>query len=129
LKLTLEEKNFIENIRAISALDKKSTKTFFRSLLIACTMAIYAGKDEIIIPYICKLKISYNDHHTPKGSKVKVHIEAEPCDELIEEIKAISEGEPPPSKKYIKKEISEEIKNKLEIDELDLDMSLLGLNI
>lgn len=123
MKLTLEEKNFIERIVAISALDKKSVKTFFRSLLIASTIAVYSEEDEIVIPYLCKLKIKYNDYlDTKKGSTVKVNMYAEPCEELIAEIKAISEGEQPPSKKYIKKEIFEEIKNKLEISELDLDM-------
>lgn len=119
MKLTLEERNFIENITAISALDKKSVKLFFRSLLMASTMTIYADEEEIIIPYLCKLRISYKDNHTERGNKPIVNILAEPCDELISEIKAISEGDEPPSKKYLKKEISEELKDKLEIGDLD----------
>ena len=122
MKLTLPEKNFIENITAISALDKKSVKTFFRSLLMACTMAVYSDENEIIIPYLCKLKINYTDNHTKRGNKPIVKITAEPCDELIAEIKAISEGGEPPSKKYLKQEIMEELKNKLEISELDIDL-------
>jgi len=122
MKLTLEERNFVEKITAISALSKRSVKTFFKSLLMACSASVYSDENEIIIPYLCKLKIKYNDYVTEKGTKVKVMLEAEPCDELIDEIKAISEGNQPPSKKFIKKEIAEELKNKLEIDELDLDL-------
>ncbi len=124
MKLTLEEKNFIENIVAISALDKKSVKNFFRSLLMASTMAIYADENEIVIPYLCKIKIDYHDVTTSTGTKPKVTLTAEPCDELIEEITAISEGNQPPSKKYIKKEISEELKNQLEIEDVDFDFEL-----
>jgi hypothetical protein len=124
MKLTLEEKNFLENIVAISALDRKTVKTLFRSLLIAVSMSVYADENEIIIPYLCKLKIDYNDYSTNKGTKVKVNIDAEPCIELIEEIKAISEGNHPPSKKYLKKEISEEIRNQLEISEMDLNFDI-----
>ena len=120
MKLSNEEKNFLEKIIAISALDKKVGKNFFRSQLVACTIAMLSGENEIIIPYLCKLKIIYNQVLTPEGIRLDVKLEAEPSQELIEEIKCIVAEEDPPTKEYFKKEIAKELRNYLEIDEIDI---------
>lgn len=122
MKLTKEERNFVDNIVAISALDKKSVKTFFRSLLIACTMSVFTGENEIYIPYICRLKIGYDTEDTDEGKKLNVNLMSEPAQELISEIKSILNDESPPSKKYLQKEIFEKLKNILEIEDLELDI-------
>ena len=118
MKLSKEERNFLENITAISALDKKSVRTFFRTLLVASTMSIFTGENEIYIPYLCKLKIDYK----VEGNELKVNISADPSIELIDEIKSIVNDESPPSKKYFQKEIFEKLKNILEIEELELEI-------
>lgn len=120
MKLTNQEKNFLEKIIAISALDKKVGKNFFRSQLVATTISLLSGENEIIIPYLCKLKIKYNQILTPEGIKLEVKLEAEPSEELVEEIKCILAEEDPPTKVYFKKEIAKELRNYLEIDEIDV---------
>ena len=121
MKLSKEERNFIENIVAISALNKKSIKTFFRSLLVACTMSVFTGDDEIYIPYLCKLNIKYNKS-TKNKNKINVKLKAEPSIELIAEIENIANNRNPNSKKYFQKEIFEKLKNILEIEELELEI-------
>ena len=119
MKLSKEEKNFLENITAISALDKKSVRTFFKSLLVACTMSVFTDENEVYIPYLCKLGITYS---IDKEESLNIELKAEPSMELIEEIKGIVNDEDPPSKKYFQKEIFEKLKNILEIEELELEI-------
>lgn len=119
MKLSKEEKNFLENITAISALDKKSVRTFFRSLLVASTMSVFTDENEIYIPYLCKLNINYD---VDENGNLNIKIDAEPSIELTEEIKSIVNNDSPPSKKYFQKEIFEKLKNILEIEELELEV-------
>jgi len=120
MKLEVNEKSFLEKIIAISGIDKKVAQVFFKSLLTACTASIYADENEIIIPYLCKLKIVYKKVLTQDGVKLEVELKADPSEELIEEIKCIVENIDPPTKVYFKKEIDKELKRGLEIDEIEL---------
>ena len=119
-KLSLEEKEFLQRICAISKKDKQTVKDVLLSLLMVSTIEIYKETNTIIIPYICSLKVEHFDKMTPKGVKVEVVLEAIPSTALIEEITAVSEGEITPSEKYVKKQIFKIFLDLLVLDDVEL---------
>jgi len=56
-----EEVDFLEQICAMSKKDKETVRDVLRSLLMVTTANLYFEKDTIYIPYLCKLKIKYED--------------------------------------------------------------------
>jgi hypothetical protein len=119
LKLTLEEKEFLQKIKAISRKDESTLMDVFISLIHCMTIAVYKEQNEIIIPFLCKLKLEYFDEATSKGTVTKIVLNAEPSEFLKQEISAISEGEDTPSLKYIKKKIFGKFKQYLDLDTED----------
>lgn len=116
MKLSLEEKEALQKIKAISRKDENVLVDVFISLIHCMTIAVYKEKNEIIIPYLCTLRLNFFDENTAKGTVTKIILEAEPSEFLKQEITAISEGEDTPSLKHIKKKIFGKFKQFLELD-------------
>lgn len=119
MKLDINEKVFLDKIVSICASDKKSVRDLFKSILASFTLSVLSGDNEVIIPYLCKLKLSYDQIETPEGIKLEVKLDAEPSNELVEEIRCILVKKDPPTKKFFMKEIHDIIKNNyLEIEDV-----------
>lgn len=119
MKLSIEEKYFLDKICAVSSKDKNTVKDVLKALLMCTTIEIYADSKEMVIPYMCKLKIDYMDNYKEDKHSVVVHLEATPCEGLINEIAAIQEGGITPTQEYIQKMILFDLKNKLEIEDIE----------
>lgn len=120
MKLTVNEKQAIEKICAISNKDKRTVREVLLALLKMSTlemyMAINEDKTKITIPYICDLDVSYSDAVSKKGGYVKINLEAIPNEGLSEEITAIANGDLTPTKDFIKKSIYKSFGDMLEIE-------------
>jgi hypothetical protein len=73
-KLSIEEKNILEELRNISGENIERINSIFLALMTYALMS-YAEGQEIIIPYFGKLQITYKgDTMTPEGKEARVHI-------------------------------------------------------
>lgn len=122
MKFSLEEKEFIRKIKILAKVDEKTVHAVFSALLMVTSLAIFEEKNEIVIPFLCKLKLLFEDQHTSEGTTTKVTLEAKPLDFLIKEIQAISEGETSPSEQYIKKQIFTKFYDNLELDHHNIEI-------
>jgi len=114
--LSDKEKLYVERIAAVSRKDKSAVIDVLRACLISGTIELLCGKEEISIPFICDLKISYNDRITKQGVVTDIQMEATPNRGLVDEIVAISDGEETPSEQYFKKGINSKLKSLLDIE-------------
>jgi hypothetical protein len=130
LKLSADEKLAFDKIKAISRRDAKFLKDVFICLLKMVTIETYNSLDNSFIfhiPYLCGIKATYRDKikYTAEGNKkgqyVEINLEAIPSESFIAEIKALSEGDPTPSEKYIKRQIIEKLASVLEIQDLEIE--------
>lgn len=107
MQLSEQEKEAIKKITAISLKDYATIKDIFFSILSYISIDAHCNQEsEVIIPYICKLKIKYDESPVAKGFESKVYIEAEALPSLVKEYINIKNGEEPPSKKYFRKQNS-----------------------
>jgi len=118
--LSDEEKLAFEKIAAISLKDKATIKDVLYALLSYTTIeALKGNESEIIIPYLCKLKLSYKETQTNKGVESIVDIQAEPLPSLMKEYVCIKNNEDPPTKRYFLKQNKLHIKEILKLDEFE----------
>jgi len=110
LKLSLEEKDFLDRIVSISCVDKAVVKEVLQAILKMISIELYADYNTVYIPYLCSLTISSYEKPNKKGVETIVELEAIPSENLIEEIKAINEGEITPTQEFTRQKIF----NKLE---------------
>lgn len=115
--ITNEEKLFLEKISAISRIDKATVIQVLQSLLMITNIEVFSNKNEIIIPYICKLKVDYQDRITSKGIITDVNLQAQPNRALINEISCIAEGEETPTKKYFKANLKKHLLKQYDLEE------------
>jgi hypothetical protein len=130
LKLSDDEQLFFDKIKAISRKDAKTLKDVFISMLQAVSFETYANKNNnftIHIPYICTINVEYFDRNkytaegSIKGQYIDFKITTIPSESFIAEVNAISYGDEPPSKRYIKKQIINKNAKLLGIDDLEIE--------
>jgi hypothetical protein len=115
-KLDLDEKLFMRKIAALARKDKDTIRDVMLALLKMCTIEFYSGKKEIIIPHICRLKISVKQVQTQySGIKEEVVLEATPARAFIEEFFATQKGVITPTEKYLKRQIDQKFQDLLKI--------------
>ena len=115
LKLSLEEKDFLEKVSAISVYDKKIVNDVFISLLHVISLELFDEENIIYIPYIGNISINYYDKIEPgKGVDIQVDLQAEASDCLKNTIKQFSEGETSPTQEYMRLKITENIRERVE---------------
>lgn len=115
LKLSIEEKDALEKIAAISLYDKKIVENVFISLLKVVSLELFKDVNTIYIPYIGAVTINYSDEFIPEiGIDVKVNLQMEPSENLKLEVKQFSEGEILPTQEYIRLKISENLTERVE---------------
>ena len=118
LKMSPEEKVYLDKLVAISGKDITQIRDVLRSILVLFSIESYSGETEIIIPYIGKLKFDLIDKCTPvRGSFTKVNLKAEACSSLVDELVAINDGEVTSTQDFFKANIFTSIKDILEIEE------------
>ena len=127
LKLSTEEKFFIDTVSAIASRDKNTVKDILRALLIASTVHLYEsieldGKDEcdLIIPYIGKIHLEYFEHNSDEGTGTKLKLSVIPSDALIEEVSCIVSGDTTPSENFIKRQIVKYIQSVVELEDCEI---------
>jgi len=113
-KLSLEEKDFLDRIVSISGLDHVMVKEVLQSTLKMITIELYSGNNEIQIPYLCKLNLSSYEKLENTGVATIVETEAEPSQHLINEIRAINEGEITPTQQFTRQKIYKKIEEIVE---------------
>jgi hypothetical protein len=114
LKLSLEEKDFLDRIVSISCVDKTVVKEVLQAILKMITIELYADFNTIYIPYICSLNVTSYENLSSKGVETIVELEATPSKNLIEEVIAISEGEITPTQEYTRQKIYKSLEDKIE---------------
>lgn len=119
MKLTPEEKAFVDKISAISGHDPKSVKEIFSALMVASTLEIYSRSNTVYIPYLFKVNITYDKEHTSKGFELKEKYDVETSRTLHDSILKINSGDKTQSDAYLKKEIVKHISSVLELEDED----------
>lgn len=134
MKLSQEEKVAFDSIKALSRRDPKFLNDVFICLLQMVALEAYKkGETDdtnnlvFHIPYLCSIKtkfcdiIKYTADGKQKGVDIGIEMEANPSESLFDELRAISSGEEPPTKRYIKKKIIDKCSSILEIDGLEVE--------
>lgn len=112
-----DDKLFLDRICSVSRLDKSVVIEVLNSILNVAVVEIYAERNEITIPMICKLKIDYHDVvQGGKGVLTQVDLEATAKKGLISEINCISEGEETTTQKYFKEDIKNKFRMTVELE-------------
>ena len=114
-KLDLIEKLYIKKIAALSKKDKDAVRDVMLAFVKLCTIDLYAGKKEIIIPYVCKLKVNTEYVEINGKKEEKVILEAEPARAFLEEFFAIREGRETPSERYLMRQIDKKLQDLLKL--------------
>jgi len=118
LKMSPEEKVYLDKLVAISGKDINTIRDVLRSILILFSVEAYAGEEEVTIPYIGKFRFYLLDKYLPsKGSYTDVSLEVDPCISLVEELVAICNGDSTPTEEFFKKNVFTSMKDILEIEE------------
>lgn len=110
-----EEKMFLQSVCQMSSQSEDVVKDVLKSTLLTIVANLYSDITEFTIPYLMKVAISYEDELTTKGCATKVSIQAEPTSSFYEEIKAINEGEEPPSMIDIEDRIGKKLEEKVNL--------------
>ena len=92
-KLDLDEKLFVRKIVALARKDKETIRDVMLAFVKMATIELYRGSNEIIIPYICRLKVQTKQVQTYQGLINEICLEATPTRTLIAEYNAIFEGQ------------------------------------
>lgn len=122
MKLSFDEKNVIETVSALSAKDFKSVQEIFKALLLSSVLNLYDSKEKefsIVVPYIAKLNITLNES---LNDKTKFKIEVEPQIGLKEEVCNYINGECGSVEKMLKRNISEGIMKKLDLENIEIEL-------
>lgn len=120
--LSDEERIAFDKIASISLKDKSTIKDVLFAILSYATIeGMKSNESEIIIPYICKLKINYSEESTAQGLKSNLDLIAEPLPSLLKEYVCIKNEEKPPTKKYFEKQNRLHLKKILKLDEYDME--------
>jgi hypothetical protein len=108
-RLSLEEKDFLDRVSAVSGYDKTIVRDVFQSFLNIITLELYSGCNTINIPYVCSLEIDSYEKIQQNGVETIVELQAIPSSSLIDEIKAVNEGDITPTQQYIRKQMIEKL--------------------
>lgn len=110
-QLSLEEKDFLKKIVAISCVDEITIKNVLQSILKTITIHQYADIKDIYIPYICKLQINSHEKFYENCIQTIVELKAEPSKNLIKEIKSINSGDITLTQKHIRSKFYKNLKD------------------
>ena len=115
MKLSPEESHFLNSIAVIAGKEKSVVKDVFKAALKAFAIEIIVQNEELIIPYLCKLKYEHVDKIVGDELQTVVSLKASPSQALIDEIRHIIEGEKSPVMFLTEKSIQKTIQNFLDI--------------
>jgi len=115
---TNEEKIAFKKICSISTKDKTTVRDVLFAILTYAGMEAFKEDNEIIIPYLCKLKLNYKEIINEKGIESIIDVEGEPSSLLLKEFACIKNDEKPFTKKYFEKQNRLHFKNLLKIKDL-----------
>jgi hypothetical protein len=114
IKLNNDEKLMLDKIHVITKIPKNTIKDVFFGLLIANSIEHF-GKNDLIIPYICRLMVEINQKATSKGIKANIYLKGEAAESLYNEFVAILDDKITPTEEYWKEKICKKF-------EIDLDV-------
>lgn len=125
MKLSRQEKDFIDRISAISGKDPGTVKDIFAALLIATSIELNADqKSAIPIPYLFTFKINPEQVMERKGIRIEEKYEIETSHTLHNIVVKLNSGEPNPLEHYLVREISKLLSGMLDLEEgLELEES------
>lgn len=115
MKLTPEESHFLNSIAVVAGKDKSVVKSVFKAALKAFAIEIIVHNEELVIPFLCKLKYEHVDKMIDGEMKTVVSLKATPSKALIDEITNIIEGEKSPTMFLSEKSIQKTIQKFLDI--------------
>jgi hypothetical protein len=125
MKLTREEKSFIDKISAISGYDSHTVKGVFSSLLISAALEMWSGKKKISIPYLFNFSVEIDPKY--EGTKYQegfYDVETNPSFNNV--LSKLNEREDSVVEEYLKREISRHLADLLDLDAcMELDEEYL----
>ena len=121
MKMSPEEKNFLNAISVLSAKDIGTVRDVLRAIIKVVAMELISHSDTVIIPYLCELKISHSDKLVKGGMETVVKLSAKPCQTLVNEVISIVDGDLTPTAEYVKSKINKTFQNILELTQEELD--------
>jgi hypothetical protein len=71
IRLSQDEKDYIEKIASILGKEYKEVQEVFLGLMACITMDLYSGKTEFVIPYVMKADVKLKKSLIPKGFELK----------------------------------------------------------
>ena len=93
LKITTEEKEFLERISAVSGHDIDIVRDIFLSLWISVTIELYQGKKDYNILFLFKVYFDYQQNFVRKGEKPKVFNKVIPNPAFSKTLLQVAKGE------------------------------------
>jgi len=122
MRLSTEEKNYVNKICAVTGKDDSTVREVLRGILVTAILEVYAGRNEFIVPYIGKIKTAHkNIVHQKKENSSKINLklilETIPSKWLKREYKSVIEGNITSSAKFVRSQIQKNIRNMLDVSE------------
>lgn len=112
MKLSLEERNATDIIAAMSFQDTETVRNVYEAFAVYSACEIYTGKDEIVIPNVCKLKINIVNAVDSTGKICRqVELKATAFENFSKEILDIKDGNELQIEKFVDSNIKRELKN------------------
>lgn len=120
MKLTREEKSFIDKVSAISGYDSHTVKNIFSGLLISTALELWSGKKEINIPYLFKFTVEIDQTGSQNENSEKYDVSTNPSFHNV--LTKMNEKEDSIIEEYLKREITKHLSDLLDLDScLELD--------
>lgn len=113
---TTEERDYFDKICSSTSLSRAQVKQVLLAQLHVLARQTYNKQNEIVIPFITKLKFSYSDVVEGSAVSVDIKINAEPCNAFKREVAFIANNEKTPTEKYINGMFDTCFKELLEIE-------------
>jgi len=116
IKATDNEKKIISIISSISGVPEKIVKKVFLSALMIYTTDYFDEEEvfKIVIPYLFSVDVRPTGQSTAKGIELVLDSDAKANQAMYNEVKAILNGDYPPTAEYIKNELKQDLNKKID---------------
>lgn len=114
IKLSQEEKDYVEKIASIINKDKKDVQEVFLALVACITMDIYAKKTTLHIPYLFKADIKLKKKIIPKGFEHIPEFNVEAADAFKDIFEKLNSSEKTWIEEFIQSMLFKEIALRME---------------
>lgn len=116
MKLTKDEKQFIERVAAVANKDKNLTRDIWRAFSIALTKELFGGNNKLILPFVGEVEFEVVNKPAKGGVESRVVSKFTPSEFFTETVADIASGKTTPTERYLEEELERALATLLKAD-------------